>query len=60
MKSQQFKRYQTSRPATIRNNFNRSSWVQNSLRKDLLAMQQVWGMLKKGAITWIGEIGRQY
>ncbi len=60
MKSQQFKRYQSHRSKIIRNNFNSRKWLQSALRKDLLAMQQVWEMLKKGAITWIGEIGRQY
>ena len=28
--------------------------------RDLAAMNQVWRMLKQGAITAFGEIGRQY
>ena len=60
MKSQQFQRCQSSRSEIIRNNLNSRKWLQSALRKDLLAMQQVWKMLKKGTITWIGEIGRQY
>ena len=60
MKSQQLKSCHSSRSEIIRNNLNSRKWLQSALRKDLLAMQKVWGMLKKGAITWIGEIGRQY
>ncbi len=31
-----------------------------TLENDLKAMQQVSKMLQRGAITWMGEIGRQY
>ena len=32
----------------------------NSFDRDLVAMKQVWEMLKKGTVTAIGEFGRQY
>ncbi len=34
--------------------------VKNEFQKDLSSMGQVWKMLKEGAVTWLGEIGRQY
>ncbi len=30
------------------------------LDQDISAMITVWRMLRKGTITWIGQIGRQY
>ncbi len=38
----------------------KNTHLRTSLEKDLLSMKKVWSMLKKGAVTWIGEIGRQY
>ncbi len=32
----------------------------NDLERDLFAMNQVWRMLKEGAVRWVGEIARQY
>ena len=32
----------------------------NTFNRDLMAMKQVWNLLKEGAIRWIGEVGRKY
>ncbi len=32
----------------------------SDIERDFFAMNQVWKMLKEGAVRWIGEIGRQY
>ncbi len=34
--------------------------VKSPFEKDLLAMQEVWKMLKTGVIRWFGEVGRRY
>ncbi len=34
--------------------------AKSPFEKDLLAMQEVWKMLKAGAIRWFGEVGRRY
>ncbi len=34
--------------------------INSPFKKDLLAMQEVWKMLKTGAIRWLGEVGRRY
>ncbi len=34
--------------------------AKSPFEKDLLAMQEVWQMLKTGAIRWFGEVGRRY
>ncbi len=31
-----------------------------NLSRDIVAMKKVLQMLRQGAITWIGEIGRKY
>tara|TARA_B100000700_G_scaffold39543_1_gene39847 strand:- start:492 stop:686 length:195 start_codon:yes stop_codon:yes gene_type:complete len=43
---------------TTQNRRNRR--FKSMLHRDLLAMREVWKMLKNGAIRSIGEIGRQY
>ena len=37
-----------------------NKFISNTFKRDLLAMQQVWEMLKDGTIRWLGEVGRQY
>ncbi len=37
-----------------------SKHATNTFQRDLLAMKQVWKMLKTGTIRWFGEVGRQY
>ena len=32
----------------------------NTFEQDLVAMKQVWKILKTGTIRWFGEVGRQY
>ena len=43
-----------------RNELKGTKRFQSTFQRDLFAMQQVWEMLKKGAIRWFGEVGRQY
>ena len=47
---------------SIRENKKKSArkHFSNALERDLFAMRKVLLMLQKGAIRWIGEIGRQY
>ena len=46
----------TSRRKDVR----RSKQFKSLFHRDLAAMNQVWKMLKQGAIRAFGEIGRQY
>ncbi len=39
---------------------NYSEPTKNTFERDLLAMKQVWEMLKEGTVRWCGEVGRQY
>ena len=43
-----------------RNKIRYSKTNKDALARDLLAMKEVWEMLKEGTVKWFGEVGRQY